>query len=61
MLLNIEEEFNPEEIDFELFCRLVAIYIELANSNDVQPDDQIPEESQGGNEENDYDDSQNYE
>jgi hypothetical protein len=32
MLMSIEEEVNPEEVDFELFCRLVAVYLELANN-----------------------------
>jgi len=32
MLVNIEGEANPELVDFELFCRLVATYLELANN-----------------------------
>ena len=32
MLTNIEEYANPEEVDFELFCRVVAIYLELTNN-----------------------------
>jgi hypothetical protein len=32
MILNIEGEVNPDEVDFEIFCRLVAIYLEIANN-----------------------------
>jgi len=32
MLLNVEEDANPEEVDFEIFCRLVAIYLEISNN-----------------------------
>jgi len=29
MIMNIEEDANPEEVDFELMCKLVAVYREL--------------------------------
>jgi len=32
MLINIEDDANVEAIHFELFCRLVATYLELANN-----------------------------
>jgi len=32
MLLNVEEGVNANEVDFELFCRLVAIYLEISNN-----------------------------
>jgi len=32
MLTQIDSEVNPDEVDFELFCRLVAVYLELANN-----------------------------
>ena len=60
MLANIYEEFDSDEIDFELFCRLVAIYVEVANSPEIQPQEQIVEESQQNLDSRDFDDSESY-
>ncbi len=62
MLVNIDEGFNPDEITFDLFCKLVAIYIELANSPALPKSDDIKEESaRKFEQEEDFGDSQDYE
>jgi len=32
MLFNLEEDVHPDEVDFEVFCRLVALYLEFSNN-----------------------------
>lgn len=61
MLVNIDETFNPDEITFDLFCKLVAIYIELANSPAL-PQGEDSKDSyvrkEGDSERIDYDDEE---
>ena len=46
MLLNVEEVVNPDEVDFELFCRLVAVYLELANNPKLFGSTETPAKSE---------------
>jgi len=46
MLLNVEEVVNPDEVDFELFCRLVAVYLELANNPKLFGNTETPAKSE---------------
>jgi len=44
LLLNIEQEVNPDEVDFELFCRLVAVYLELSNNPNTEKQGTVQED-----------------
>ena len=61
MLANIDASFNPDEITFDLFCKLVAIYIELANSPAMPQADDIKEEESTRKYEQEDQEEQEYE